>query len=733
MEFQHYPEEIDFQKYWLILKRHWIPATGAFLLAVCGAAAMAFTAEPIYEAQGKLLLKKKNTTSALVTDASAKVGELDTLSDKDTPLDTEAEVIRSTPIAEEVIASMGLLSSSGKPMRPESFLRGLEVKTIRGTDVLLITYTSDDPQEAANVVNVLMEIYIKENIRANRAEATAARTFITRLLPQTEANLRQAEARLRDFKEQNGVISLNEEARTAVESIATLSTMIAQSEAMLQDTAARSEQLQRSLGMDARQAIAMNAVGESPAVQQALLDLQQIEDELAVARTRYQEQHPAIANLRRKQAALQSLVQERVSQVLNGTPSSDINPSYQSGTLHRTLTSSLVELENQRRGLREQVTTLQQSQVQYQQRANVLPQLEQQQRDLERQLATYQSTYDILSRNLQQVQIVENQNVGNARIVSSASFPNKPVGPKKKVVLMGGMVVGGMLYLIVAFVFELIDPSVKTAKEIRSLYQYTLLGMIPRSKKKRRWFRPGSDDSTPKVVVQEAPHSIVSENYRMLQANLRFLSPDRELKVVIVTSPVPQEGKSTVSANLAAAMAQLGRRVLLVDADMRHPMQHHIWHLTNLAGLSNVIMKQTDLSEAINPVMDNLDVLTCGAIPPNPLALLDSQRMQSLVQEFGRVYDFVIIDTPPMVLMADALSLAKMTDGILLVSRPGVIDTVTARAAKELLNQSGQPVLGLVVNGVMLDNEPDNYLHHAQFYSGYDESAATPTSTMVPH
>jgi capsular exopolysaccharide synthesis family protein len=191
-----------------------------------------------------------------------------------------------------------------------------------------------------------------------------------------------------------------------------------------------------------------------------------------------------------------------------------------------------------------------------------------------------------------------------------------------------------------------------------------------------------------------------------------------------VTSSVSKEGKSTVCANLAIAMAQLGRRVLLIDADLHHPMQHHIWDLTNAIGLSDVIVNQADFEMAVREVMDNLDVLPSGVIPPNPLALVDSKRMAALVENFSKNYDFIILDTPPIVLVADALAVGKMTDGILLVVRPGVVDTVSAAACKQFLVQSGQKVLGLVVNGVIVENEPDSYFHHAKAY--YKEDASTP-------
>lgn len=288
---------------------------------------------------------------------------------------------------------------------------------------------------------------------------------------------------------------------------------------------------------------------------------------------------------------------------------------------------------------------------------------------------------------------------------------------------MLGILVAGATVVIL----EVKDTSIKTLKEALDLFGYTLLGVIPALNKKSIPRGKDKEWTVPELPVINNPYSPISEAYRMLQANLKFLSSDKALKVIVVTSSVSKEGKSTVSANLAAAIAQLERRVLLVDADMRRPLQHHIWELTNAAGLSDVIVGQAEFKAAVTQVMPNLDVLPSGVIPPNPLALLDSKRMASLVEYFSEHYDFVIIDAPPLVLAADALTLGKMADGVLLVARPGVGNSASAASAKQLLEQSCQNVLGLVVNGVSLENE-----HYAKEYFA-EEDATTRELPKVNH
>ena len=725
MESKEYLEDIDFQKYWLILKRHWLPAMGISGIAVVIAALVAFTREPIYEAYGKLRFKKQNTTSALVTEAGGKIGILDSLNSKDTPLDTEAEVIRSAPIVNQTIAALNLKKQEGKPVAYEDFLNSVKVGSIRGTDILSISYKSQESEEAVKVVNTLMEIYLKNNILTNRAEAAVAREFINEQLPKVEESVRQAEVALRTFKEKNNIIDLEQEAQGAVTAIDNLDQQINLTQAEIEKITGRATEIQKKIGMSSEEALAKNSLSQSLAVQQVFEKLKQVEDQLAIERTRFLEENPNIVNLKSKQAALKALLEERVKQVLGDqkqVPYENLQKSdkNQTGKLQENLTENLVSSEAERRALMNQLASLIRARSAYQQRANSLPKLEQIQRELERKLDAAQDSYKLLLKNREEVRLAENQNVGNAQIISPAIAPKSSVSTSKKIILGAGIVVGSLLYVVSAFLLELTDPSIKTTKEVRNVLSYTLLGMIPFSKIKVTFTGIKSERTAPEHQVRNLPHSIISETYKMLQANLKFLSPDRHLKVIVVTSSVPKEGKSTVSANLAVAIAQLGSRVLLIDADLHHPQQHHVWELTNEVGLSEVIVGRVELNKAVKQVMPNLDVLSSGVIPPNSLALLGSKRMNSLIADFSKSYDFVIVDTSPLLLVADALTLSKMSDGILLVARPGVIDKVSANAARELLGQSGQNVLGLVVNGVMVENEPDSYFHHAKAYSDGD-------------
>lgn len=704
---------IDLQKYWLSLKRRWFPALAVFGSCTAIAIVMALLQKPDYETQGKLLFKINRTSS--LTGVGKEIGELDPLAQKSNPLNTEIEIIKSVPLVQKTITALNVKEEDGTPSKPKSLIKKLlKVKNIASTDVIEISYKSSDPEEAAAVVNKLMDLYIEKNLLTNRAEAVAAREFIASQLPKAEASVRQAEAALRLFKERNQVVALDEEAKSTVEVIKNLDNQITETQAGLADMNTRSITLQKKLGTTSQEAIAINSLNQSSGVQKALAEYQQVESQLAAQRSRFLDTHPAIVDLKEKRATLEALLEERVEQSL-GSQQQLSERNLQIGESKQKLSDDLVKTEVERLALGSRLALLSNTQSMYKQRINILPKLEQDQRELQRQVEAAQSTYEVLLKKLQEVRVAENQNIGNASIMEFALVPEKASIHKPALILALGILLGMLFTTATIVILEIRDTSIKTLKEAKELFGYTLLGTIPAFGKKVNQRGKEQEWTIPEILVRAVPGSSLSEAYPMLQANLKFMSSDKALKVIVVTSSSPKEGKSTVAANLAAATAELGRRVLLVDADMRRPLQHHIWGLTNVAGLSDVLVGQAEFEATVaREVMPNLDVLTSGVMPPNPMALLDSKRMAVLISYFSEHYDFAIFDTPPVIQAADALSLGQMTDGILFVARPGVVDSTSAIAAKESLERSGNNILGLVVNGVILENESDSYFYYAK-------------------
>ena len=706
--FSSYMEELDLRKYVLVLKRRWLPAL-ATLGAVVGLSVLtALSEDSVYRANGKLQFRNDRVSS--LTGLEDDFGRVEVLGFQSEPLATQSEIVRSRPVIEAVIANLNLRNAAGELRSPRGILRNLEVGPIPGTEILRITYKGDDPQEVADIVNQVMEVYREQNIASNRQEAAAARQFIEEQLPETEADVAAAEAALRAFKEQNNIVALDQEASSAVETLSMLEREMTQLQVEMADADARLAELQQQLSITSDEAIALSSLNQSEGVQSVLTDLQTVQAELAAQQARYRAGHPAIVELERRQAQLESLLSGRIQSVLasQGVSSSRVSPGdLQLGDLRQELATELTRLAIDRVGLNNRMNQLVQSRDGYRQRANNLPGLEKNQRELERRLQAYQTTYETLLTQLQEIRVIENQTIGNVRIISLADVPIAPVASNRKLFVFAGGVVGLCLAIAVAFLLDLLDSTVKTVREAKELFGYTLLGVIPQIEETSSTVV--DDAFYPRLLVHQSSYVSAREAYQMLQANLKFLQSDKEFKTLVVTSSAVGEGKSEVCANLAVVLAQVGKRVLVLDADMRYPRQHHAMQVMNDVGLSHVIAGQAELDTAIQPVMDNLDVLTAGVVPPNPIALLDSQRMESLLGSLAQQYDTILIDVPSVIGYADASIVSKMADGTLVVVRPGLVTYDQGRTAKEIFERSNQNILGMIANGVNAKNESISY------------------------
>ncbi|MEL6135829.1 MAG: polysaccharide biosynthesis tyrosine autokinase [Cyanobacteria bacterium J06628_6] len=710
-------EEVDVQRYWLVLKRRWLPATAVFTASVAAALFAALSQRPMYEATGKVLVQTDR--AATLTGIAQELGEVESLMMTRDPLDTQEAIISSVPILEDTIRVLNIRDDRGELVTPERLAQGLQVTVLDGTDVLQIDYQSAQPELSAAVVNQIMQSYIATNIQSNRAEVRAARRFLERELPQAEADVERLSQALQQFNEQNRIVSLEKEADATVQAIAQLDSQIANTQAELARAESNAAGLRQQLGMPLDDALTLSALAQSSSVQQAYSNWQVAQTDLANARTRYTAQHPTIRELARQETAMAEVLQQRMYEVAGtGIPIS--SGTLQISPTQQRLADELVAAEIQRSSIYNQLGTLASTRDAYVEWADVFPSLERTQIELQQRLDYARTTYEALLKRLQEIRLAENQNVGSARVVEAANVPSEASASSQLMFLMLGSVVGVFMGIATAFLLDLIDRSIKTVKDAERALGYVMLGVIPKFELPHTdWqndliLADAEGLPSERIVTLQSTFPMVAGAYQMLQANLRFISSDKRLKSIVITSSVAGEGKSEVCANLAASIAQTNRRVLLVDGDMRSPQQHHLWNVLNATGLSHVLVGEGQLRDAVQPINENLSLLTAGVVPPNPLALIDSERMASLLATFNEQYDYVIIDTPALAGTADAAVLGSLADGILVVMRPRWVTYDGALSAKTLLTRSGANVLGIVANGADLKIESSEYVYSLQ-------------------
>lgn len=712
---------IDLQQFWLVLKRRWLPAS-IVVASVFGLTVLwTFIQKPVYESQGKLVFPKTSSSSSL-TSLSSALGDLSGLTGSSSPVETEAEIMRSHPIVIKVITNLDLKDSKGEKLEVEAFLKNLRLKALKGTDIMLVSYQSVNPQEAAKVVNTILNDYLATNIQNNRAETASSREFLGNQLPEIEQRVTEAESKLRKFKEQNQVIALDIESKVSLESLGRLDEALVTSQGQLASAESRSRTLQQQMRLDTQQALDVTALSQSPGVQLVLTEYQNIQRDIAVAQTTYTKDHPVVVSLALKEEALKQQLEKRISQTI-GSSSLQTERNLQIGTLQQSLAQDLVKSEVERLALTSQIEEFQKVYTSNKRRLDSLPRLEQQQLQLQRQLLVAQTTYQEFLKQYQVVLVLEERNVGNARIVAEALVPDRPISPVVALNLSLGAFLGILLGLGAALLLESMDKSIKNIEHVKRLLDLPLLAMIPFMRQSKA--RIG--ESHKELPVLNDPYSPISNAFQMLQTSLKFSIADKKLKVILLTSSTLGEGKSFVAANLAVAASSSGQKVLLIDADMRHPRQHEIWEIgNNLLGLSNILVSQANLQKAVHRVSAQLqlDVLLSGANPPNPIRLLDSHSMVTLLEEASQDYDLVIIDSPPVNVVADSMIISKFVDGVLLVVRPRQADAEGVRLAKLLLDQAKVPILGMLVNGVNKDNSYGGYYHNQLYYQ--EENKALP-------
>ena len=729
----------EIAQYWLVLKRRWIPATLVFALTTAVVGIWTYQQTEIFQAKGQVILKKTNKTSALLSSVAGSsggaIGELDGLTGT-TPANTQVEILKSLTTINSVLAELSTGKYANRPERKrlekfinrsDTFVQQLKVSSIKGTDILEVTFQDPSKELSRDVVETIMEVYIRDDQKNQRREAENARIFVGEQLPKIETEVKQAENQLRLFKEEYNVVDLPTESVKAVETITSLNKEITSASAQLAAETSKLEGLKTLFGgRDAQATIQSGLVSESPGLQKSLKELQEVEAKLATEKTRFSENDPSILNLQEKRQALVEILEQRKEQSLIGEQRFQGKVvELQPLGIQGNLIADFAKSEAQRTSLQKQISALVYVVDAYKQRMNALPRLEQQQNALGRRLETTRTSYKTLLSKLQEIQIAENQTLGNSRVLTHAELPQEALSPKKGQNIAIGSFLGLFLGAATAFLLDAGDKRIKTSEEARNLLPgYPILGQIPVFEKARQLPQLGKSNSGApgQLVLTGMTTGIEGESFRMLQTNLQFLNADDSIKVVVVSSSQSGEGKSTVAANLALAVAELGKRVLLVDADMRKPAQHLIWRHPNYEGLSNVLSGQCDQRAATTEIQPNLFLLTAGVIPPNPVVLIDSVQMSTLIAQWSQEYDLVIIDAPPLTVAADAAILGTQASGLVFVLRPGVADKESVEYAQEILTQSKLNVLGMVLNGVDLDKQNRyNHYYYASSMARSDE------------
>lgn len=342
-------------------------------------------------------------------------------------------------------------------------------------------------------------------------------------------------------------------------------------------------------------------------------------------------------------------------------------------------------------------------------------------------LNLYQQIYIASINNLETLKLAKAQNTPTVMQVETAVKPTVPISPKPTQTAMLGAAIGLIATAALVFLIEFLDDTLKTPDEIKAVLNSPVIGCIGELKHNSK----KSEDSLG-VYVAKNPRSPVSEAFRALRTNLEYSSVDNPLQTILITSSGEAEGKSTIATNLAIVEAQSGKKTVVVDADMRRPKVHTHFNKPNRMGLSDVVTGKLSIDDVLKAYeqVENLYIITCGTIPPNPAELLGSDRMSQILKELEKRFDIIIIDIAPMI-VSDAQILSTKVDGVVYVIIPGQTRAVTAMRPLEALERIGAKVVGVVANKIPKNR--DYYYGGYNYYSPYSNHYSYHSESVVPN
>jgi tyrosine-protein kinase Etk/Wzc len=342
---------------------------------------------------------------------------------------------------------------------------------------------------------------------------------------------------------------------------------------------------------------------------------------------------------------------------------------------------------------------------------------------LKRSKEVYENTYNILLEKMEEERMKSAVSGTGINVVDVATMPVKPIPKNQNRFYVLGLVIGLGLGLGLAFFIEFNDTTLKSNEDIEKHLSLPVLGTIPHIARKEGAdsAKGRSSQSTRRLFDFEGDDSVITESYRSLRTNLTFVSPDKPLKTVLVTSAGPGEGKSLTAANLATAYAQMGKKVLLIDTDLRRPVQHHIFGEKREPGFSDLFIDDTPDYDRIikKTTKPNLSLITAGIFTPNPAELLGSYKMEKLIAYFSSTYDITFFDTPPIVAVTDSTLLGTKMDGLLMVIKSHHTDREIALWAVNSLRKVGVRLLGSVFNDIDLTQRYSGYGYYKYYYHYY--------------
>ncbi len=719
--------QIDLRVYWrVIVRRRWL-IVGTFLAALVVTAGYSLRLPKVYSASMTLVIE---TAAPKVLGA----GNVQDVAESSAPFwvskeyyETQFNVMKSRAVADRVaqmvrtarddkflgldlvpsedarVAGLKALAALRAQIigsaEPATVLTGrLQVEPVKDSRIARLSVDDLDPVLAAAIVNAFARAYMEHNLASKSLTTTEASESLETQLPDLEAKLDRSALELSNFKKSHDIVSNSWEDKQNVFALryARINEELTATRVKKAGVKARADaiaSLQKDLPEDQVARAALVPSNVSGTVQTMKIKVLDLRSECADLEERMLPAHPKLASCRQRLASA-----ERALNVEVDTALATARAEY--ADIVATEKNLLADLS----ATKSEAMTATDFEPEY--------------LKLKRAHEYNLKLYDVALKSLKESSLSGSTRLNNVTLLDTALPPTGPSKPNTRNMLMIGALLGLLLGLGLAFGLELLDNTITSQEQIEERLGLTFLGILPSINEKER------GDGPHDLIVAEAPKSAVAECCRAIRTNLLFMSPEKPLKTLLVTSAGPRDGKTTTAVSLAITMAKSGNRVLLVDADLRRPRVHSAFKVPNGDGLSSLILGRGTLEGfAKSSGIDGLSILTCGPVPPNPAELLHTQAFVDLMKHAATTFDRVIIDSPPIGAVSDAVVMSTQVDGTVLVLKSGVTSKDMARRTVRALRDVKARVLGAILNDIDLeDRQAGGYYYYTKYGYYYGDS-----------
>lgn len=758
------PYGFDFREYWaILLKRKWMVLAFAFPI-IALVTAYSFSVKPTYTAKGILLIEEEPKILSFEQNSPLEPFN-------DDYYQTQYMLLQSRTLADATIERVKLYENdsfagrlkSGDGGTPTSdsilrrklideFLDRLNVSPVEQTRLVEVRFEDQDPELAADILNALFESFIDLNVQANYRATEQTSEFLAAQIRKVQDDISDRERKLQLYGAEKNIVSLSDKETTIVETLGEFNRAL---------TEAQIERVRKETYYNMIKGASPESIPEALSnslIQRLREEYGKLSREYEKLEERFGPEYPEMQRLKMEKEGTRKSLENELENLLRAAQT-DLRAAVQKER-------SLEEIFNNQK---DEAFQLNSNSILY--------------NSLRLEIENKKSLLEALQKRQNETGVsaeLKGLGTSHVRIVDRAEAPLYPSSPKKKRNIILALLVGLIGGSGLAFLFERLDDSIKTFDDVERYSGLPSLGAVPaispdsvreydrrsdlrsvkikvekrsrREEKSQPWLTPapkdiasagphakgeteaflfqpgkrsGSQVKPIELVAFLSPSSAYSESYRTIRSSLLLSFTDPNLKCIAVSGPLPQEGKTTTLCNLAITLSQAGKRVLVVDSDLRKPRQHKIFRLLNVRGLSSYLAGAIGPEALIKPTdVPDLFLINAGPIPPNPIELLGSERMTALLADLRRQFDYVLFDTPPILAVTDGLVLGAKLDGIILVVRSERTSREALRLTSEKLQMAKVNALGVIINNLIIRKHDYHYRHEYYHYYG-DKSEET--------